>query len=58
MGKRLEGRKRGYGGSSSKAVAVFPARDGSDLKWGDGGRERIGEFLEIFRPVSEGWIGE
>ena len=53
----MEGSRRGYGGFSSKAVAVVPTRDSGDLKQTGGRRDRIGECLEIFGPVPESWIG-
>lgn len=43
---------------SSKVVAVVPTRDDGDLKQGSGRRDRIGEFLESFMSIPEGWIGE
>lgn len=60
----LEGRKEvrcqqeGLGGGNSKAVAIVPTRDDGDLKQRGWRRDKIGEFLEIFMSVPEGWIGE
>lgn len=39
-------------------MAVGPAGDRSASKHAGGRRAAIGEFLEIFRPVPEVWLGE